>query len=232
MSYFDATREFDEALGEIDRLLEDAKASSPGKATHLKAAIVLLGAKLEAYVENIVDEYAKALASRAPKASMLARELKVNSTAHLLSKIRPESKFQPKPNIVACLRAAAELWADDSTISTVPVNNKFNYGKHGSAELASLFERVGITEVYSRCKVRADEGETILDGSELVEVGSDIDSLTHIRNNIIHTDADPTSNFTLEDLHRHKQRIWEFSYQVDLMLQRELDTLDKRMKAA
>ena len=184
----------------------------------------MLGAKLEAYVENIIEEYSESLAQRSPKAKHISEEVKKNSTIFLLSKL--SSNFSPTPVALESLNAAANMWNAESTIEKLVVNNKFNYGKHGSKELQSLFSRIGFGDIYARCLITVDTSESLTSSSaNKGSVSADIDSLTNIRNNIIHTDANPAA-LTRRDVLKYRNSIWEFCFQVDLMLQRALEALD------
>lgn len=142
----------------------------------------------------------------------------------MLSKL--SSNFSPTPVALESLNAAANMWNAESTIEKLVVNNKFNYGKHGSKELQSLFSRIGFGDIYARCLITVDTSESLTSSSaNKGSVSADIDSLTNIRNNIIHTDANPAA-LTRRDVLKYRNSIWEFCFQVDLMLQRALEALD------
>ena len=228
MSYFDSTETFDTALSEIDLLLSrisDGR-NEPDGATYLKAAIVFLAAKLEAFAENIVVDYVDALSSRKPKARYISKAVKEKSTKFLLEQIGvTEDGFSVKKEVLRKLSLAASLWNDDATIDELRVNSKFNYGKHGSGEFCKLFSRIGFPDIFVLCQVTLEGSDSMIVTSGRESISADIDSLTSIRNNIVHGDANP-SNVTFQQVEGYRRRIWEFCYLIDLQLQRELENLD------
>jgi|SRR6185312_10149292 len=225
MAYFDATTSFDAALAEVEHLVTLARLCQNRRRdylTYLKAAFVLLGAKFEAFAENIIENYVDRLAEMEPRAKHLSRDLRLHSTTLLLSQCANGSLFSGKPAAVSNLRAAAALWNDEDPHSSLTVSNKFNYGKHGSGELRSLFQRIGIDDILNECRILTVTHDTMLgSGVTRATIIADIDSFTSIRNNIIHSDASP-NNITHQQIHDYKEKLWEFGYTVDLRLEREL----------
>lgn len=234
MSYFDATAAFDAALSEIDFLASQAEKSKGDRhdyLAYLKAAFVLLGAKFEAFSENIVEDYVNQLAALVPKAKHLDRELRVHSTTHLLSQCIPNAAFSAKPASIEYLQAAAMLWDDEFQQRSIAVSNKFNYGKHGSEEVKNLFKRIGVVDVLRDCQVMSSQADTMLPSvKQRISISADIDSLTYIRNNIIHSDASP-SNITPQQLLGYKEKLWEFGFVVDLRLNTELELIRTAIEA-
>ncbi|WP_157267883.1 HEPN domain-containing protein [Azohydromonas aeria] len=236
MAYFDATATFDGALAEVDLFIEHAIASLQkhkpvGYSTFLKAGFVLLGAKFEAFAENIIEDYLKQVGKRKPKAKHLPPDLRVQATSFILANCTFNGIFQGKPEKIRDLKNAARLWDFEAEIDSIKANNKFNYGKHGSKELAGLFERVGINDIYQSCQIEAEEPESlIVENKPRRSIAPDIDSLTHVRNNIIHSDASP-GNITHQQLRGYRLRLWEFAYLIDLRMAKELIKIEECMES-
>ena len=234
MAYFDATSSFDAALSEVDFLAERAQAASGNShdyLAYLKAAFVLLGAKFEAFAENIVEDYVVELASLLPKTKHLARDLRIHSTNHLLNQCITNTSFSGRTQSIQSLLAAAELWDEEYQIRNISISNKFNYGKHGSEEIKNLFRRIGFQDVLNDCQVMSNSTNSMLPSlMDRVAITPDIDSLTHIRNNIIHSDASP-NNITHQQLLGYKDKLWEFGFVVDLRLDRELQLVKAAIAA-
>ncbi|MDB5777847.1 MAG: hypothetical protein JWP93_212 [Polaromonas sp.] len=228
MAYFDATDDFDATLSEIDFLAACAKNSKTNThdyLAYLKAAFVLLGAKFEAFSENIVEDYVSQLAMLAPKAKHLNRELRIHSTTHRLTQCVSNAAFSAKTMSIKNLQAAASLWDEDCLHQELHISNKFNYGKHGSEELKNLFKRIGFQDILTECQITLRLANTMLSTAHSrTSISADIDSLTNIRNNIIHSDASP-SNITHQQLIGYKENIWEFGFLVDMRLDKELQSI-------
>lgn len=230
MAYFESTIDFDSAIAEIDYLIAVAKEEDEGShrfSVNLKAALVLLASKLEAYVENIVEEYIDKIAVLNPKSKHLPKRLRDHSTVFLLDLLNRNCGFSDKQKNIELLTAASALWHDNTQLQKIRFDGKFSYGKHGSGELEALFKRVGIEDIYIKCQVLDDESESMVDAAGKISVAGDIDSLTNIRNNIIHSDANP--NFTLRDIEAYRNKIWEFCYQIDRLLDQELASIENKM---
>jgi hypothetical protein len=234
MAYFDATTSFDAALAEVDHLLELAKRSQTKRhdyLTYLKAALVLLGAKFEAFAENIIDNYVDRLVELAPKTKHISRELRVHSTTLLLSQCMNGPHFSAKSAAISNLESASALWHGEGQHSALTVSNKFSYGKHGSGELRSLFQRIGIPDILTDCHISTTSTDTMIGTvTSRTAITADIDSFTNIRNNIIHSDSNP-SNITYQQIHEYKEKLWEFGYAVDLRLERELVSVEAEIVA-
>ena len=199
---FDATKEFDSALEEIETLIQQAKSAesqSDGYAVYIKAAVVLLGAKLEAFAENIADEYVRALSALQLQARDLPDVVKITSTTFLLGSCVFESGFKKKPETLSKLKSAADLWRDDAVLDKLFVDTRFNYGKHGSGELIGIFKRLGIEDICEECQISSSENTNFLTEDTKESIASTVDSLTKIRNNVIHSDA-KLADFTYQDV--------------------------------
>lgn len=218
MAYFDATLAFDAALNEIDLLIsraEIAQHKSDEYAVYTKAALVLLASKLEAFAENIVEDYADSVGELDLKAKHIPREVRATATSFLLgSCLNGGTGFNGSAKAVNALIDAAKLWDDEAPLVDLPIDTRFNYGKHGSKELRNLFERIGITDICGTCLVSSGIDSLVQQGGERENISADIDSLTNIRNNIIHSDASP-ANLTHQQIRKYRERLWEFCYLVD-----------------
>lgn len=225
MAFFEATDSFDSALSEVEHLLalaEKSQARRNDYLTYLKAAFVLLGAKFEAFSENIIENFIDQLSELNLKAKHIPREIRIHSTTLLLNECIKSQGFSAKAIAIANLEKASGLWNDEKTHSTLTVSSKFNYGKHGSSEVRSLFQRIGIDDIFCDCQVTPTQENTMLGvAPERIPINPDIDSFTNIRNNIIHNDSNP-GNITHQQIHDYKEKMWEFSYAVDLRLEKAL----------
>jgi hypothetical protein len=233
VSYFEATSGFDGALVEVDIFVAHALGAlrtsrAPEYSTFVKAGLVLLSAKFEAFAEGIIEDFIEQVCALKPHATSLSVGLRVHATSLLLSNCTSNGSFQHKPERIRDLKMAARLWESNVQVETIRANNKFSYGRHGSKELAALFERVGVSDIYDTCQIHEEEVESlIVESSSKRSVAPDIDSLTHLRNNIIHSDASP-GNITHQQLLGYRDRLWEFAYLLDLRLSKELCSIENK----
>ena len=113
----------------------------------------------------------------------------------------------------------------DDAITTINIDTQFDYGKHGESAITKLFSRVGITNIFESCIVY-EKRETLAGAKgDLVpiNIASDINALTNIRNNILHGDATPS--LTHEQIENYKWHIMMFSTKLVETLEAEIDKL-------
>jgi hypothetical protein len=105
-------------------------------------------------------------------------------------------------------------------INHIEIGTEFDYGKHGPKAINRLFARVGIDSVISKCNVY-EMVETITGRSRAnVDIEADINALTNLRNNILHSDANPS--VTHQQIGKYKKHLTQFSQAVSKILKKEL----------
>lgn len=179
MDSFSAVTDFNDALKEINILLENANESISNNlryATYNKSAIVLLCGKFEAFIESFLEEFSFYLLN-----SFTNKQLNDHIRNHLLENVI--SELDRKKNSVekrnkVLLKFVKILGESEILCNEFEVNAKFNYGKHGQKELVNLLTKFGF-------KNFADE-----------EINKNFyekfNSLNSIRNNILHQDSTPS----------------------------------------
>lgn len=193
---FQSATDFDEALEEIDIFISlalDNQHDDKKRSLFLKSGILFLGTKIECFLEDVVEEYIYKLeqlqltSEKLPEAIVLSA-IHFHFSESTLSKIK-----QKKPTCKEELKKISHLLEDGTPISKIKIDTKFSYGKHGSSVIESLFERIGIDDVFNRCKVIVAEESMLSDDKQNIEIDikSEVNSLTGIRNGIIHENKSP-----------------------------------------
>lgn len=178
--------DFKDSLTELYDLLvlsSSLRARKNLRPTIYKAVIILLATKLESFLEELIEEFAFLLNSHKNQNTLVPDVLVINHMSMILREV----------TLVQTLSGTKvhDICNQISTFKNDPnpqinIDVKFNYGKHGSKEVKKLFSKIGIENIF-------DVFFPInLDSREAIDIAADIDSLTAIRNNIIHSSANPT----------------------------------------
>lgn len=211
--YFDSLDNFMSALKEVDVLLFDAQNSESDRLKYLtynKANLLLLVAKFENFIEQIADEYIEMLNCLKMCAKYIPRDLKINHSLFLIEKSKDIIEHKHKLNEqVKIFAELGELWNGEGEFTSLSFNTKFNYGKHGDKEIVKLFNCIGIKDVFDTIEVLEDDESMLEESLVTVDFKGIINSITAIRNNIIHQDATP--ELTHVDIKKYKKYLESFS---------------------
>lgn len=216
--------DFIDALAEVDALLKLADDCIKDKQKHTalnKAAFLLLMGKFEAFAEGICEDYICAINDRKPSISSIPESVRFH---HCMAALKQLDSLKHKAKRIQAIDVLSEvggLWASDGKFVDLKVNCKFSYGKHGEAELERLFERIGFDDIFTLVPVY-DEAESISESSVSVAVDfrGTFNSVTHMRNNILHQDASP--DLTPDLIHRYKRLFQSFAQTLVKMLRKSL----------
>lgn len=194
---FQSENDFYEALEEVDvfiSLAKDNNQDDKKRSLFLKSGILFLGTKIECFLEDIVEEYIYKLeqleltSEKLPEAIVLSA-IHFHFSESMMSKIK-----QKKPACREELIKIYHLLENRDPINKINIDTKFSYGKHGSGVVAALFERIGVEDIFDRCKVIVSEESMLSDEKQDIDINikSEVDSLTGIRNGIIHENKSPS----------------------------------------
>lgn len=234
----ETAEEFTKTLAEVDLLLFAADEAAPGKpganeltfAVMNKSALLLLTGKFEAFLEGAAEDFLFALNQVGAK----GRDVPVRILAeHSVKAVREmENKLNSGDfeEIQRTFVSLARYWIDLDPCSNLSVSCKFNYGKHGEAEVSKLFKRLGIADVFESVTI-VDETVEVYEGGSppLLDVKGMINSLTGIRNNILHQDETP--NLTTGNLRKQSASLQRFATALVSALQGVVDDLDLKHQA-
>lgn len=180
MTKLEATEDFYDAINEIQLLIKYAKRNikdSIKYATFNKASTVLLCAKFEAFIENILEEYAFLHLTNSTNKTICG-ELQSILIVDLIDKLE-SVKFsidKRNPHIESLVQLCGE--EECETLNNFKIKAKFRGGKHGQKEVEKLLRDFGFGH--------------LIEDSLVKMFFIKFNSLYSIRNNIIHEDATPT----------------------------------------
>lgn len=197
MVVIDAVDGFDEACEELHVLLSYSRRNQSNVRRYRafnKAAIVLLCAKFEAFLEAFLEEYAYLHLHNSSNLTLDAPLLQ-HLVDCLLSSIEEcnRGRIARRNNLVKDL---ARLYGTTEIrpLNTYTINNKLKMGKHGQGEVQRLLNSFGFG-------LYVDEDDT-------KDFFTAFNSLNNIRNNIIHEDATP--NLTHGDVENYLDIVSRF----------------------
>lgn len=230
MFAYDATSDFVPSLKEVDILLDFAVANEKNMDAmnaFNKAAILLLTAKLEAFMEQIIEDYCYKIAFLRLRSECIPYDVRAYaSTNYLKEDVLLALKSGNGDKIASTMQALGELWVEGCVPAKVDVNCSFSYGKHGEKEIRKLFQRIGIPDIFEICRV-PDTCEELDDTVEktTISVSPTINALIGYRNYIIHNDGTPS--VTHGQIRKHRDLILAFVKQVDVELVNKQHNLGK-----
>ncbi len=217
---FECLEKFYEALQEVEVLIATAKAYETDKVKYLtynKASLLLLAAKFENFVEQIVAEYIDVINSMKLNCEQIPECLRINHSLFKLEKSKSIFEQQHRQeDIIRVLSELGELWSEQNIFEKISVNCKFNYGRHGDKELIKLFANIGIKDIFAKVKIYNDQESLMSDDKIEVDFRGLFNSMSGMRNNIIHQDATP--DLTHNEIEKYACNFKEFAKEVSVRL--------------
>lgn len=216
---FESLYKFNVALREVIILIRRFKLEESKSPTisniYLKSALILLTAKFEAFLENIVAEYIAKL-NEELIVTQFPEILKIYHTKEILEQFN--NCFQrlgeqdKRDKIIKNMKDLALLWQSNIEAKPIKINNKFNYGKHGQEAINELFRRIGFENILDEFiiteKIQTIDGEE----EEQIDFKAKVNELTGKRNSILHNDTSIT--FTKEELIFYIKYLKQFSQKL------------------
>lgn len=193
---------FRETLAEVDALLYLADANEGHETRYAalnKAAILLLTGKFESFAELLAAEFIYHINALQPRPAAIPLPIRIRHSAGVvaeLERLMPHSHKREKA--AAKFEELASLWGQSERFTNINVDCKFSYGAHGEAELRKLFANLGFDDIFS--EVQMFEVRETIDATVAVPVdfAGIFNSITNLRNNILHHDA--TAELTMQDV--------------------------------
>jgi hypothetical protein len=228
--FFSAQEDFQDALKEVFLLTDlaaDNQKDSFKYALFLKSSILFLATKFEAFLEDISREYVFKIEQCELSASHLPKQIILSSLATYLSDDFIAKLKRNNGNCLSELQKILPFLDHSKNVTTIDIGTKFNYGKHGQKEIERMFSRAGHENIFEKCKVYKKE-ESMLSEEEIeveVDVVSDINALTGIRNSIIHENKAP--GLTLKQVQGYMNNLNRFTDVLSCYLNVEILKLQK-----
>lgn len=218
---FDSLGEFKESLREVDILCDAAEAAQPSADKYSifnKAALLLIAGKFESFAESIVEEFIFEINGLGLPSHLIPDTIRLQHTfcaLQALDKVRPRQKHA-EAKVLFC--ELGKLWASSENFTTLEVDARLSFGKHGEDELSKLFERIGIVDIFDVIKL-TEKLETVSVEAFVdkpVDFKGIFNSVTAMRNNILHEDASP--NLNTNQIREFRRHFENFAIKLDLYL--------------
>ncbi len=159
--------------------------------------------KFENFIEGFLREYAKLKITQNTFSDVNNEQLLnqiINNILNKIEKLSPQKKFK-QSDINDYLKEITNIINQNSNIDLSKYNQyfdaKFNYGKHGGSELKKLIEKFGFKEFANN-------------QDDFFEI---FNSVTGIRNNIIHQDTTPS--LSNEEMENYINKFCQFSDDIN-----------------
>jgi hypothetical protein len=229
---------FTNTLAEVELLLREAEDAAPGKlqaneqkfAVMNKSALLLLTGKFEAFLEGAAEDFLFAVNQVGAKARHLPIRILAEHSVHAVREIEKKLNNGDIEAVRSVFVALGRYWIDLDACADLNVSCKFNYGKHGEDQAVRLFQRMGIKDVFAEISI-VDDAAEVYDGDAAppMDVKGTVNSLTGIRNNILHQDETP--NLTTASLRKQSIVLQRFATALVAELQATLDEIERKVKA-
>lgn len=227
-------KNFTNALEEVSLLTKFAGDSeqNPDKYAALnKSSLLLLTAKFEVFVEDVVREYIDEINSMSLANLLISEQLKIKHSITRLKEIvdviENPKKVEKKIDV---FKELAMLWTDQEVIfDALNIPNKFNYGKHGSKEMQKLFSNIEIEDIFETIVLYSDSEDSLLEDEQPIDFKAIFNNITNLRNVITHQDETP--NMTHKQIEGYVKCLHNFSNVLCEYLQEKLNVLNQEYDA-
>lgn len=229
----DSTTAFEKTLAEVEILLAEADRSvdnEPKTAVMNKAAVLLLTGKFEAFLESVAEDFLFAMNSLRCHGRHVPLRLLAEHSVKAVQNLRQKLDSGNLDAVRKAFSAVSRLWSDLDPCTRLAVPCRFNYGRHGEDEIVKLFRRLGVDDLFEQVVVHETTRE-IYDSEEeqQVDIRGLVNSLTGLRNNILHQDASPS--LTSTTIRQQSTSLKEFARELERLLQALLDATEQKVRS-
>lgn len=225
---FDSSKKFYlECSTEVEKLIELSISNQDLIQLFISSAVVLLGAKFESCIENIIEEYVNKINDESSK-YIVPDELKFSSIYNKLFLY----KEKINKNHYDCFQLDQTFLEDISKFvsgiinnsNRLKINNKFSYGKHGYKEMVKLFKNIAVDIQIENFNIY--HKESIFSGVvQDISFESEFNKFTNNRNIVIHENECP--NITGDDIKNTVNIFKEFIKRIDSELCDRLKNMEE-----
>lgn len=228
----DSTTAFEKTLAEVEILLAEADRSAdnePKIAVMNKSAVLLLTGKFETFLESVAEDFLFAINSLGCHGRHVPLRLLAEHSVKAVQNLGQKLNSGELDAVRKAFSAISRLWSDRVPCTGLAVPCRFNYGRHGEDEIVKLFRRLGVDDIFEQVVVHEATRE-VYDSEETqqVDIRGLVNSLTGLRNNILHEDASPS--LTSTTIRQQSMSLREFAGGLERLLQGVLDATEERMR--
>jgi hypothetical protein len=204
---------FRSTLAEVDALLAlaaDNEEDETRYAATNKAAILLLTGKFESFAELLAAEFIYHINALNPSPGAIPLALRLGHTVDAIGELGLLLQHEHKrEKAVEKLVELGALWGRDDPFVVLNVDCKFSYGAHGEAELRKLFAKIGFDDVFAEVLISEEVESMGASDSNPVDFRGCFNSVTNLRNNILHHDA--TAELTWGAVRKHRDTFEQYA---------------------
>jgi hypothetical protein len=229
---------FAKTLVEVELLLREAEDAAPGTpqanepkfAVMNKSALLLLTGKFEAFLEGAAEDFLFAINQVGARARHLPVRILLEHSIRAVQDAEQKLNNGDMDAMRSTFVALGRYWVDLDPCANLNISCKFNYGKHGEGEVIRLFKRMGIDDVFTKITI-IDDAVEVYEGDTppLLDLKGMVNSLTGMRNNILHQDETP--NLTTASLRKQSVALQHFATALVAALQAVVDDLEQKVQA-
>ncbi|MDP8212121.1 MAG: HEPN domain-containing protein [Candidatus Zapsychrus exili] len=226
---FESEKKFREAVEEVELLTFVAEAYEREELLYVvcnKSALLLLIAKFEAFVVNIICEYIVLINKLNLGTRHIPTALKLKHTFSKIGNVDYLKHPHKTTEAIKIFQDIGLLWIKEKKFNKLQIDSKFSFGKHGSKEIDNLFHETGLHDIFSNIKIYKKTSSALGSShNEKIDFKGMLNSVVCIRNGIIHEDATPS--LTHLDINEYTTRFMQFSYKLTIFLRKKIVQLAK-----
>lgn len=178
-----------------------------------KTAILLLGSKFEVFLEESVFEFVEKINELRIEKQKIPTYLKVKHSQQILDEVYKIYKHDAKIfKVEQHLKKLSDFWNEKCECIQLNINNKFNYGSHGSNEIIELFKNINIENVFLKVNIVKVRDGMLGEENIKVDFKGELNSFINMRNAITHLDQ--TANLTHLDVIKYRELFILFSEEL------------------
>lgn len=196
-----------------------------------KSIVLLLSAKLEKYVKDSAQEYVQELLKLNLTKNDIPQELFVEiikNEVNTINNVKIEN-YLTKEKYIERSRVLSLIWDDKRILKSLKCEEfSISISNNGTNEFESVYKKIGFPNIINELEDYV-LNEDVLDNicsSTSYSIKEKINSIIHMRNNIIHDDATP--QITPSDINLYIEVVKSFVDQIDSKLGNTIESLKNK----
>jgi hypothetical protein len=177
--------------------------------------------KFESFVEMFCEIFVFEVNQKNLPSDRIPDVLRIHHTQSKMVKLSQHFDRSEYEEAAKLLTQVGQIWATSNKFGGLSIPSKLSFGKHGEHELVKLFRPIGINDVFEVVEVWTLDEDAAT--RTKVDFRGVFNSVTYMRNNILHEDATPT--LTHRSIAEQKGIFVQFSESLVEELDRRLSLL-------
>lgn len=218
------------SIQEITFLNQKIGDNSEDKAL-FKSIVLLLSAKLEKYVKDSAQEYVQEILKLNLTKNDLPQELFVEiikNEVNTINNVKIEN-YLTKEKYKERSRVLSLIWDDKRILKSLKCEEfSISISNNGTNEFESVYKKIGFQNIINELEDYVLNNDVLdnICSSTSYSIKEKINSIIHMRNNIIHDDATP--QITPSDIKLYIEVVKSFVDQIDSKLGNTIESLKNK----